>query len=240
MEVYYLEQEVEITSDMLYENRLTNQAILVLFQDVAGNHAINLKIDYDHLIKQNMIWVVVRNRHEVLKQPKLHEKVIVSTWPHRTNRFEFDREYEIRALDGTIYVKGDSKWCILDMVSRRIVVTTSILMEGEFLDKHNFTTPLKQIPNHDFTNIPVSYKSVVTKNQIDKNNHLNNTEYASMIDKALEANNIDIDIKNFEINFVKETKLHEELDFKILFIDGVYYLEGSCNNEVRVKAMING
>ena len=59
MEVYYLEQEVEITSDMLYENRLTNQAILVLFQDVAGNHAINLKIDYDHLIKQNMIWVVV-------------------------------------------------------------------------------------------------------------------------------------------------------------------------------------
>ncbi len=236
MEVYYYQEEIEIQENMLSDGKLTNHAILSLFQEVAGKHAVNLKIDYVELNKLNLMWVVVRNRHVVLKQPTLHEKVIVSTWPHRTNRFEFDREYQIKSLDGTVYVKGDSKWCVLNQTTRRIVATTEILMEGNFLDVWNFETPLKQIPNMNFEPIKVSYSAIVQPTQIDQNHHLNNTEYATMIDAAIRPYNLTI--QSFEINFVKETKLNEQLDFKILEMPKEYYIEGSCEGQVRVKAKI--
>ena len=99
-------ENIQITKEMVDENgNLTNHAILKLFQDVAGVHATQLKIDYIALDKRNLMWVVVRNRHQVFQYPKCGETVLVSTWPHPNKRLDFDREYRIESLQGENYIQ---------------------------------------------------------------------------------------------------------------------------------------
>ena len=65
----FYQEKIQISKEMLNENgNLTNHAILHLFQDVAGVHAAQLKIDYIELNKRNLMWVVVRNRHQVFQR----------------------------------------------------------------------------------------------------------------------------------------------------------------------------
>ena len=151
-ELYY-QKKITITQDA------SSFYILDVFQDIASVHAESLNIDYKHLNLRNLMWVVVRNRFEVIDCPQIGEEIILATWPHKTNRIEFDREYLITSLDGKVYIKGDSKWCILDKTTKRIAMVKDILNDGDFYDKYNFDTPLKQIPNKDFSNIDIVYKN---------------------------------------------------------------------------------
>ena len=236
MKEYYYQQEIICSKEMFNENKcLSNKSILDLFQIVAGNHAKQLNIDYIALNKRNLMWVVVRNRYEIVRQPKINEVVKVVTWPHKAKRIDYDREYLILDENGNVCIKGDSKWCILDQNSKRITMVNDILTTGEFVQNHNFDTPLVQIPNKDFSNIKAEYHFTITKDQIDQNNHLNNAQYAYMIDECLKS--YPHILTRFEINFVKETKLNDTLDFKIIEEDHKIYVEGSLNGVTHVKAL---
>ncbi len=233
----FYQEKIQISKEMLNENgNLTNHAILHLFQDVAGVHAAQLKIDYIELNKRNLMWVVVRNRHQVFQSPKCGETVLVSTWPHPNKRLDFDREYRIESLHGDIYIQGDSKWCILDKIQKRMVMVKDLLpVDSKYVEKHNFSTPLLQI-NVKGTLNEKTWTFQVNKNQIDQNNHLNNTEYASMIDQCLKDLNVQASL--FEINFVKETKLNQILEFKYYEDNENLYFEGYVEGNLHVKVKV--
>lgn len=229
-------KKLYFTKQITIDNKISSFYILDLFQDIAGDHAEYLKIDSKNLIKRNLMWVVVRNRFELIKTPSLNEKVILATWPHKTNRIEFDREYCITSLDGDVYIKGDSKWCLLDINTKKIALVKDILNDGDFYDKYNFNTPLKPIPNKEFSSFNYIYEKIVSEDQIDVNNHLNNAEYAKMIDECIKF--INKPIKLVEINYIKETKYQQKLSFKLINEENVYYLEGYVDNVVHVRAKV--
>lgn len=237
MSKLYYEKKVQLTSEMFNDqNQLTQQAILNLFQMVAGEHATQLNIDYRQLNKRNLMWVVVRNRHHIIQHPKVNDIVIISTWPHKANRIEYDREYRIKSLNNDCLIIGDSKWCIVDKSTRKIACIKDILVEGDFFEQKNFDTPLKSIQNKDFSNRNIVFQFQVNSSQIDVNNHLNNTEYAFMIEQCLQSKKISI--QDFEINYVKETKLNEILEFKIIEENQIIYIEGYVNLQLRVRAKV--
>lgn len=233
----FYQEKIQISKEMLNENgNLTNHAILHLFQDVAGVHAAQLKIDYIELNKRNLMWVVVRNRHQVFQYPKCGEIVLVSTWPHPNKRLDFDREYRIESLQGENYIQGDSKWCILDKIKKRIAMVHDLFPnDGEYIEKSNFSTPLVQI-NVKGTLKEKIWMFQVNKNQIDQNNHLNNTEYASMIDQCLK--DLKVQARQFEINFVKETKLDQVLEFRYYQDNNDLYFEGYVQENLHVKVKV--
>lgn len=176
------------------------------------------------------------NRHQVFQSPKCGETVLVSTWPHPNKRLDFDREYRIESLHGDIYIQGDSKWCILDKIQKRMVMVKDLLpVDSKYVEKHNFSTPLVQI-NVKGTLNEKTWTFQVNKNQIDQNNHLNNTEYASMIDQCLK--DLNVQAKLFEINFVKETKLNQILEFKYYEDNENLYFEGYVEGNLHVKVKV--
>ncbi len=236
MEKLFYQEKITLTKEMFNDNHsLTNHAILYLFQTVAGLHATKLKIDYIHLGKRNLMWVVVRNRHHIIQSPQIGETVIVSTWPHPTKRFDYDREYQITSLTGKTYIIGDSKWCILDKVQKRIAIVNDLLPNEGYVSDSNFTTPLIQI-NVKGEPLDKNWEYTVNKNQIDQNNHLNNTEYATMIDQCLK--DLRVNASQFEINFVKETKLGQTLKFNCYQEDTTLYFEGKVEDSIHVKAKV--
>ena len=59
------------TSDFDCHKKILPSAVLDLFQTVAGEHAIALGCGFDALFEKNLLWVLVRTRFEVIKQPDM-------------------------------------------------------------------------------------------------------------------------------------------------------------------------
>ena len=106
----YLEKFRLRVSDYDYKDQILLSAILDLCQDVAGKHAIELGVGYDDMIVQDKIWMVIRTKVEVIKNPPFSCNVLVETWPIEPNRVDMDREYLIMSEDGKEeYIKVTSK-----------------------------------------------------------------------------------------------------------------------------------
>ena len=116
-----------------------------------------------------------------------------------------------------------------------VMVKDLLPVDSKYVEKHNFSTPLVQI-NVKGTLNEKTWTFQVNKNQIDQNNHLNNTEYASMIDQCLKDLNVQASL--FEINFVKETKLDQVLEFKYYQDNENLYFEGYVEGNLHVKVKV--
>ena len=60
----------QITTNMMdCHDCLKMSTLLDIAQEVAGDHADELGCGFEVMIKQNLIWVIVRNYVEILKKP---------------------------------------------------------------------------------------------------------------------------------------------------------------------------
>ena len=127
MEKNVFEKEFELRiSDFDCFDKIKPSVILDFFQDVAGEHADILSVGFNDLIKKDLIWVLVRTKYEVIKEPNLYSKIKIKTWPHPKGRIDFDRDYLILDENNNILIKGTSKWVIVNYKTRRLSLTKDI------------------------------------------------------------------------------------------------------------------
>lgn len=202
MESFYQEKFRLRISDFSMHDELLPQAILDLFQDVAGKHADNLKIGFNDLIHRDLIWVLLRSKFEIVKNPKLYSTVIVKTWPKQKGKIDFDREYLITDENGDVLVKGISKWVIVNFKTRRMSFTRDINYDCEILNDENFIGAFPKIEDFDITNLDF-YQDKTSFCDLDHNGHVNNAKYAKYV-----LNTIKLDknekIKSFQLDHIKE------------------------------------
>lgn len=189
-------------SDYNTYDHLTMHSILDLFQDVAGNHADLIGVGFDEMIKQNLIWVLLRTKIVVVKNPKLYDEVIVTTWPKQKGKLDFDREYVITDTDGNILIKGISKWVVVNYQTRRISLARNINYTCDIIDEENFSGPFEKLPDFDIADCSM-YEEKTTFSDLDHNGHVNNANYARFIANAINLKNED-EVQFFEINHIKE------------------------------------
>ena len=184
-------------------------AVLKKFQDIALAHAKLLGVGFGDMLKLGLLWVSMRIKYEVLREPKPNEKLEIVTYPSGKNWLEFDRDYLIFDEQKNLIIKGTNKWCFIDKNTRRPAKMSVIdhiklpevkpVFEGRFVKNDMFeptTAP-------DF-----SYQ--IKSDDIDGNNHTNNTVYAKMIESILKNERKTINF--FQINFLKETLFGDRID----------------------------
>ena len=66
-------------------------SILDLCQDVAGKHAIELGVGYDDMIVRDIIWMIIRSKVRIIKNPPFSSNVVVKTWPSAPGRLDMER-----------------------------------------------------------------------------------------------------------------------------------------------------
>ena len=76
-------------------NRIKPSAVLEIFQDAAGQHAIELGVGFEDMFKRSYLWVLTRIKLQILSQPKSYQRVVVKTWPLTPNRLSYRRDYFI-------------------------------------------------------------------------------------------------------------------------------------------------
>lgn len=222
---YYLR-----TSDFSCFDILNPHAILDLFQDVAGLHAGVLEIGYDKLIERKLIWVLIRTKFEVIKNPKMYDKCTVITWPKEKGKVDFDREYLIVDENNEILVKGISKWVIVNYETRRISLTRDIDYNCIIHDESNFNESFDKIEDFEINDLDYN-EEYVDYSSLDHNGHLNNINYAKYVMNIikLEKNQ---NIKNFEINYIKEVRCGEYIKNYHKKEGNTYFIKGISNNEI--------
>ena len=182
--------------------RMTPSAILDLFQEVAGAHAEDLGIGFYPLLEQKMLWVIVRVKYQVIKQPRIHTSVTVKTWPLPPTRLGFTREYLVTDESGDTLIKGTSDWVIMHSEERKLVPASDIYPQGyDFCEDKNFdgrTTRLR-----DFESDGTEYTVIPSFCDLDMNGHVNNIKYANYIMNCLNPDGETV-IDTFQIDYQHE------------------------------------
>ncbi len=202
--------------------------ILELFQDIGSDHADKLGVGYNEMVKKNIIWVITKNRYHIY-QDMPYDNLTLTTWPLQKGALSFDREYVIKDLNSNVIVKGTSKWCLVDINTRKLLLSKVIDYIGieDFCTEVNFEDPYENLMEfeHNEENYLKSFD--VNFSLLDHNFHLNNTHYASFILDSIK-NIKGKKIIDLQINYLAECKFNDEIktfykevDENTLMIEGI-------------------
>ncbi len=190
-------------NDFDCEDNVKISSLLDLFQMVASRHAELLGAGYEAMKNKNTIWVLSKIRLDALKPIPFGATVTIVTHPLPKGRVDYLRDYLVKDEEGEILATGSSQWVLVDLTSRRIA-RPFVDFEGEYalpIYNDRLTAP-------PTASNPPSHIHTVVFPDMDHNGHVNNSKYADMI---YEGKRIERAVKKFEIAFVKETKIGEEI-----------------------------
>ena len=152
--------------------------ILVLMQELAGEHSERLGCGFLETLKKNAVWVVTRNEFAVDSYPAIGQVVVGKSFPGRARRGIYPRYYLIEDEQGQPLVRGSSFWVLADADTRQMVDIAEI--HDAMPDTSEFPLPFhnpgaaeerKEGQQRSF-----SWRPVYT--DIDRNGHVNNTRAA--------------------------------------------------------------
>lgn len=188
-------------SDFDCKKKLLPCAVLDVFQEVAGLHGELLGVGFDDMLKKELIWVLVKVRYKVLKEPELHQKVLVKTWPLPPERISYRREYEILDQEDNPLIQGSSEWVAVHSIKRKIMPAKAIynISAQEFCTRLCFEDKGTKIK--PFEVLGDGFEICPQYCDIDLNGHVNNTKYANFVIDALSPERA---IKTFQIDYHKE------------------------------------
>jgi len=196
------------TADFDCRRKISPAAVLDLFQAVAGEHANALGCGFDALYSRQLLWVLVRTKYEVVRQPEMYQTVKIKTWPLTPSRVGFQREYVMEDERGNILIKASSDWVVIHSELRKIISATDIYPKMEFLTEKSFDERLKKVP--DFDDEGDGLAICPGFSQLDMNGHVNNTKYANYTMDALDPNENE-EIKAFQIDYRHEVQKGDNL-----------------------------
>lgn len=215
-------------------HNLSAKAILNIFQDVASFHGEEIGVGFEDLLKKDLYWVISRIKIDIKKMPVPDQTVVVETWPHEKSRVDFDRDLKITDESGEILLTGTSKWCVIDTTRRMLARTDNVNYNGEIVNE--------KIYNERFGRIVLptaspefAFSYTVRFTDLDHNKHMNNTNYANLVLNATQHK----EFKHFEINFINECKLDDNIMVYRVSDSENEYVFGKVDEKLVFAAYIN-
>ena len=234
MEMKYT-KEFTVTNNMLTKSDyIKNSSILDIAQEIAGEHAISLHLGYDDLIKENLLWVVVRNYVEIYKPIKDIRKVLVNTYPLAPRFVEYNRDTEFFIDGNEPLLKMRSTWMIINKDTFNI--ETPPIFKNMELSKGLFSSRIKRLPQIDKSLLTYDHDFKVTYSYLDHNGHMNNARYLDLfLDTYKEEGKF---TKTFQVEYVKQCFLDEVISLYKYEEDEKYYLYGYGDNGLKFYLVV--
>lgn len=222
-----------------HKMKLSLTEIIRFLQVTTFNHSNDIGLDHKTMQeKSNAFWVITKMKLKINKPIFSGDKIKVSTWTQPLSTIRAIRDFKIKQ-NNSVVAKAMTEWCCLDYNTRRIRKLNSIVYPDlEMVEKSSsgleFSKDIVEFKENDYV-----YTRSIKATDIDINNHTNNLKYNYM---ALDAFTIDelnsFDIKEYEIHFVNETKLGDEVVVYKKKKGLNYYIEGRKDNLTVFKSII--
>lgn len=216
--------------------KLSIYNIFTLFMDIATEHANELKLSSDDL-GENLFWVTVRTKVQILDRPKMSSNITLTTWPEKPSRVRANRHYLISDGD-TVLVKGKSEWTVVDTSCGKLCRVGDLYPDGfEFCEEFAVEEKFSRFSD-DFSAAQTLCEYTVRSIDIDLVQHMNNAAYIRTLMGAFSTEELtEKPIKEIEIAYKTQSYEGETLTIKYRDTeDGVEY--GMIKPDSTVAAMI--
>lgn len=175
-------------------------------QEIAGNHAMELGVGVDKLLKMNLTWVLSRLHLKMDKYPLWRDEINIVTWPSGVNGRFAIRDFEIYDSQNNILGRATTSWMLIDLIKIKPITMPEYITNIKLPDR-------ARAIEDKFEKLPVVEKTEYQKlfhvrlSDLDINNHVNNVNY---IEWAIETVPVEIrkkyQISGLEISFRAEGK----------------------------------
>ena len=152
--------------------------ILVLFQELSGEHSDSLGLSFEETLALGAVWVVTRTEFEVLRYPAVSQTVVGKTFPGRTRRGIYPRYYLVEDLQGRPLVRASSFWTLADINTLQMTDIPEILSR---MPDTSGLTPFFHNPAAADELTQGTQRQALCQpvySDLDRNGHVNNTRAA--------------------------------------------------------------
>ena len=231
MDNIYYNKKYNVTQNYLDKNdRINALGILDIFQDIAGKHANVINLGFNNLVEHGYFWVLSKNRFRVLKDLKGLTDFNVKTYQTEVSFASYNRDFFVSDEKGELLIIGDSRWCVLDRKSMKIVPSKIVGGTNDVGSPKAFNEKFIRIEKLESFDYQMVYKVVYC--DLDHNGHMNNTKYVNQIINYLK----DEIIKFIEIEYISQCYLDDELHYVFKKIDENKYVINIYNKTKDVLA----
>lgn len=182
-----------------------------LFQEAAGNHAQHLGAGYSALVEEKLFWALSRIRVEILRMPKWGDEIHIETWPCRLVGPFFRRDFIFYNDHNEVICRGVSGWLLISTENMRPQRADRLSFELPF---NQGKYALESFPDriNGKAELPVFSKKILY-NEIDVNNHVNNTRYLDWVMDCFDSNfYLAHELKSFSLEFLSEMHWGDEVE----------------------------
>ena len=189
-------------------DHLTVKALARYFQDVAEAQAASVGNGYDALIQMGKAWVICRMYLQINQMPKLHDSVMLNTWPRKNTGLFAVRDYQLCDEQGRTQASGTAYWAVIDFKTRRVERLQGGMMDRYTLEEIQATDmdTLDKLRHPEFTDADLISKITAEASFIDHTFHVNNAEYLRIVSDYLTQDKFNITNLGIQIDFFLETK----------------------------------
>lgn len=185
--MYSFESRIRYSQTDL-EGKITPEAILDYFQDSSIFHSEDLGVGVEYLKKEGLVWVLSAWQIDIVRFPKMGERVLVKTAPYDFKGFLGFRNFVMGSLEGECLACANSVWTLMDTVNKRPTKPNELMLELYKLEEKypmEYTERKIKVPT-DMVSVnkePIT----VRPHHLDTNLHVNNGQYVRMAMDALDA-----------------------------------------------------
>ena len=223
---YRLDIEIK-ESDFNEDGTVKLSSLLFFFQEAATQHADVIGVGRDALLEKNVVWILAKMKVRILQDLEVGGGYYVMTYPREAKSRFCPRDYYLYDSNDCLVVVGSAIWSLMDWTTRKVVRATELDFGGTFRADEAFPEGFEKIRAKEPVHV-MDYK--ISAADIDENEHTNNCRYADMIGMASDIS----PIREFVIQFSKETKEGETILLAVENVDGGQAVVGSLPDEQTV------
>ena len=201
---YQFESRVRY-SEMDLERKLTLVALVDYFQDCSTFQSELCGRGIEYLQKMDKAWMILAWQIEILRRPKLREKIVTKTWPHGFKAFYGYRNFTMEDENGELLARADSTWAFMDLVTGHPSKAPQEVLASYQIEP---ALPMEecsrkiQVPKEQVKKDPICF----CQYHLDTNQHVNNGQYIRMSEEYLPMG---FEPSRLRVEYRKQAKLHD-------------------------------
>lgn len=211
-------------------SRMKAVSFMEIAQELAGKGAEMLGMSDPDLKPLNAVWVLARMHVEFVRMPRRDDEVMLHTWHKGLKGIQYLRDYRMDDKDGGAMVLSTSSWVVMEMSERRILrrdVLDAYIPSEPQCAEHAVEAPCVKLVLPKGVEVEAAGEHVVRYSDVDYNLHTNNTKYVLWaLDCLPEEVVVGGGLREFDINWNKESHSGECISLVRVAADGFWYVEG--------------
>ena len=155
--------------------RVDGRAILIRFQNIAGDHFDTLEAGLTSAAENGCFWATARTTVEIIFPPLTGEELTLDTWPGKQSHGIYMRHYLLQDAAGRDLLRGVSAWVLMDVETRALAANRDWIRNLGVISQPGEMSGTQRLRLH--AQLPENTCRTVTAAETDVNGHMNNAEY---------------------------------------------------------------